>query len=77
MVENPRRLDERFALVAPGQANPPTSVTIHVASEESFQSFRLPSGTPVSVDIIPESERNAGGRGHPRPGHHGPALRRV
>jgi putative ABC transport system permease protein len=59
MVENPRRLDERFALVAPGEANPPTSVTVHVPSEEGLQSFRLPSGTPVSVDIVPESERNA------------------
>jgi hypothetical protein len=46
-VENPQRLDERFALVAPGQAHPATSVTVHVPSEESFQSFRLPSGTPV------------------------------
>lgn len=59
LVENPQRLDEPFALVAPGQADPPSSVTVHVLSEESFRSFRLPSGTPVSVDIIPASERNA------------------
>ena len=59
LVENPQRLDERFALVVPGQADPPASVTVHVSGQHTFGSIRLPSGTPVAVDIVPESERNA------------------
>ena len=58
LVENPRSLDERFALVVPGQADPPTSVTVHIAGEHGFQSFQLPSGTPKAVNIIGGSERS-------------------
>jgi putative ABC transport system permease protein len=45
-VENPLDLTDQFALVAPGQANPPSDVSVLLnASEQELQSFRLPSGT--------------------------------
>jgi putative ABC transport system permease protein len=51
LVENPLALQDPFALVAPGQANPPSSVSILVdASQQSLQSFQFPDGSPVSVE---------------------------
>jgi putative ABC transport system permease protein len=50
LVENPLNLLDQFALVAPGQANPPDSVSILVnASQNSLQSFRLPGGVGVNI----------------------------
>jgi putative ABC transport system permease protein len=46
VVENPLNLLDQFALVAPGQADPPADVSILVnASQQALQSFNLPSGT--------------------------------
>jgi putative ABC transport system permease protein len=51
LVENPLNLLDQFALVSPGQANPPASVSILVnASQKSLQSFRFPGGGGVSID---------------------------
>jgi putative ABC transport system permease protein len=48
-VENPLNLLDQFALVAPGQIDPPTSVSILLnAGGQSLQSFRLPSGTGLT-----------------------------
>ncbi len=58
LVENPLNLLDQFALVAPGQANPPASVSILVnASQNSLQSFRLPGGVGMNV-----SSRGTGGK---------------
>jgi putative ABC transport system permease protein len=58
LVENPLDLLDQFALVAPGQANPPANVALLVnASQQSLQSFRFPSGAGLSI-----YSRGAGGR---------------
>jgi putative ABC transport system permease protein len=50
LVENPLDLLDQFALVPPGQLNPPTSVSILLnSSRQSLQSFRLPSGTGLTI----------------------------
>jgi putative ABC transport system permease protein len=50
LVENPLNLLDSFALMAPGQVNPPASVSIFVnASQSTLQSFRLPSGQGLSI----------------------------
>jgi putative ABC transport system permease protein len=50
LVENPLNLLDQFALVPPGQAKPPTSVSILLnAGQQSFESFRLPSGTGLTT----------------------------
>src|SRR5439155_22263157 len=49
LVENPPDLLDQFALVPPGQLNPPTSISILLnAGQQSLQSFRLPSGTGLT-----------------------------
>ncbi len=58
LVENPLRLDERFALVAPGQADPPARVTVHIPGVRSFESVQLPSGTAVSISIVSAAKRS-------------------
>jgi putative ABC transport system permease protein len=58
VVENPQRLDERFALVIPGQADPPRSVTVHVPGVQTLRSFRLASGAPVGVEMTSATARN-------------------
>lgn len=58
LVENPLSLHERFALVAPGQADPPARVTVHIPGVRSFQSVQLPSGTAVSIAIVSGAERS-------------------
>jgi putative ABC transport system permease protein len=50
VVENPLNLLDQFALVAPGQADPPADVSILVsAGQQTLQSFRLPSGTGLTM----------------------------
>jgi putative ABC transport system permease protein len=59
LVENPLHLNERFALVAPGQADPPARLTVHIAGAPSVQALRIPSGSPVSIATIPAAQRAA------------------
>ena len=59
LVENPLRLDERFALVAPGQLDPPARVTVQIPGAHHFQSLQLPSGTPVGIAVTSEAQRSA------------------
>ena len=50
LVENPLNLLDQFALVAPGQARPPTSVSILLnAGQQELQTFRLPSHTGLDI----------------------------
>ena len=50
LTENPLNLLDQFALVAPGQANPPANVSVLLnATQQSLQSFNLSSGTGVSI----------------------------
>jgi putative ABC transport system permease protein len=49
LVENPLDLLDQFALVAPGQANPATSVSILLTSHQNPQSFSLPSRMGVTI----------------------------
>jgi putative ABC transport system permease protein len=50
IVENPLNLLDQFALVAPGQASPPTSVSILTNWQPGpGDSVRLPSGTGLSL----------------------------
>ncbi len=50
LVENPLNLLDQFALVAPGQANPPTSVTLLLnANQGSLQSLQLPGNTGLNI----------------------------
>ncbi|HVM66045.1 MAG TPA: ABC transporter ATP-binding protein [Acidimicrobiales bacterium] len=45
-VENPLDLTDQFALVAPGEATPPSDVSVLLnASQQDLRSFHLPSGT--------------------------------
>lgn len=49
-VENPLNLLDQFALLAPGQARPPVSVSILLdAGQQALQSFRLPSHTGLDI----------------------------
>jgi putative ABC transport system permease protein len=51
LAENPLNLLDQFALVAPGQADPPANVSILLnAGQQSLESFRLPSGTGLSIE---------------------------
>jgi putative ABC transport system permease protein len=51
LVENPADLNDEFALVAPGQADPPDKVTILVeAARQQIESFRPPSGAPLAIE---------------------------
>jgi putative ABC transport system permease protein len=50
LVENPLNLLDQFALVAPGQANPPASVSILVdGGPHSFQQLNFPSGANIGI----------------------------
>jgi putative ABC transport system permease protein len=50
LVENPLNLLDQFALIAPGQARPPTSVSILLnAGQRALQTFRLPSHTGLDI----------------------------
>jgi putative ABC transport system permease protein len=49
-VENPLNLLDQFALVAPGQANPPAEVSILVNSgQQALQSLNLPSRSGIDI----------------------------
>ena len=52
VVEDPLNLLDQFALVAPGQAEPATSVSIllDTAGQQVLGSVRLPSQTPMEVE---------------------------
>jgi putative ABC transport system permease protein len=51
LVENPRNLNDQFALVAPGQVDAATTVTVLLATNpRSFESLHLPSGTPLQIE---------------------------
>jgi putative ABC transport system permease protein len=50
VVENPNDLHDEFALVAPGQADPPTRVDLLLnTSDANIEAFHLPSGGPTSL----------------------------
>ena len=50
LVENPLHLSDQFALVGPGQLDPPASVSVFVnTTRHTLQSFRLPSGQGLSI----------------------------
>ena len=50
LVENPLNLLDQFALVVPGQADPPTSVSILLnAGQHAFDTLRLPSRTGLDI----------------------------
>ena len=51
LVENPLNLSDDFALVAPGQADPPSEVTILFdASGKQVDAFR-PTGSTTSIGM--------------------------
>jgi putative ABC transport system permease protein len=51
VVENPLNLEDQFALVAPGQADPSAQVSVLVdARQGDLQTFNLSGGTGVSID---------------------------
>jgi putative ABC transport system permease protein len=51
LVENPQNLQDAFALVAPGQATPPTQVTILLdATTARVEAFRPPGGISVPFE---------------------------
>ena len=53
LVENPLDLNDEFALVAPGQANPPAQVTILFdASGRQVDAFRPTGGTVEHRDPL-------------------------
>jgi putative ABC transport system permease protein len=55
LVENPLNLLDRFALVAPGQANPPDRVTVLIqATAQRFAAATLPDNS--QVEIRPRAE---------------------
>jgi putative ABC transport system permease protein len=50
LVENPLNLLDQFALVAPGQGRPPTSVSILLdAGQQALQTLRLPSHSGLDI----------------------------
>jgi len=49
IVENPLDLLDEFAVVAPGQANPATSVSVLLNADNQQLSFRLPSGQGLDI----------------------------
>ena len=60
LVENPLNLLDQFALVAPGQADPPTGTSVLLnASEQALQTVRLPSHT--GLDIASRGATNQSG----------------
>jgi putative ABC transport system permease protein len=59
LVENPLNLSDEFALVAPGQANPPAQVTILFdASGTKVDAFR-PTGSTTSIGTRSTASKNA------------------
>ncbi|HKN90570.1 MAG TPA: FtsX-like permease family protein, partial [Acidimicrobiia bacterium] len=59
LVENPLHLQEDFGLLAPGQADPPATVTVRLAAEwRDRQSLHLPGGRSLSIQAT-DGARNA------------------
>jgi len=60
VVENPLNLLDQFALVAPGQANPPTSVSVLFnAPQGGLRGFNLPSGQGLNVGTRGSASKTA------------------
>jgi putative ABC transport system permease protein len=57
LVENPTDLNDGFALVAPGKAEPPDRVTVRMPSSGRVDSFRLRSGTSLDIQTLSPSAR--------------------
>ena len=58
-IENPSDLLDRFALVAPGRADPPAEVSILLHSSRSrFQAFHFPNG-PVGIEARGTNEKTS------------------
>src|SRR4051812_3220537 len=51
IVENPQKLDEEFALVIPGQADPADSVSVLLPlNDGAFRDLNLPSHSPLLIE---------------------------
>src|SRR5207248_5494620 len=51
---------DEFALVPPGQAEPPTTVTVQVrGTPDRFGQIRIPSGLPLGIEGISSANRTA------------------
>src|SRR5205807_2549531 len=60
LVENPQDLLDQFALVPVGQVDPPATVTIVLdTAAPGLGSFRVPSGTSLSVEVRSAAARDA------------------
>jgi putative ABC transport system permease protein len=60
IVENPANLLDEFALVAPGQAEPPDRISLLIdAPDAKFDAFRFPRGTGLDVEIGNTDEQQA------------------
>src|SRR5207253_9412433 len=59
LVQNPENFSEQFALVVPGQADPPDHVTVVLHGAPIVSPFRLPSGAPVEIESESASARTA------------------
>jgi putative ABC transport system permease protein len=60
VVENPRNLDDDFALVAPGQAEPAASVTVTLDHNPGrLRSVWVPSGTPLGISAESPTAKEA------------------
>lgn len=58
LVENPEGLDDQFALVVQGGADPPTTVTVLVhGTPERVGPIRIPSGLPLRIEGISASDK--------------------
>ncbi len=61
LVENPLDLLDEFAMVAPGQANPPESVSVLLnASRQQLQTFRLSGGRGLDINSRSAAGQAAG-----------------
>ncbi len=60
LVENPLDLQEQFALVAPGQANPPGTVSVLAnTSRHQLESFRFPSHAGTNIEARGTASKTA------------------
>ena len=59
LVENPLNLHDQFALVAPGQADPPDTITVVLNKAPDFEHFPLPSGSPLGIEAVSSDARAA------------------
>src|SRR4051812_6808864 len=59
LVENPRDLSDRFALVVPGQVGDTGTVTLLFDGAHSMRDVRVPTGSPVGIEIQGAAARDA------------------